>query len=262
MKNITFIILLACPIFLFSQIENGDFNEWEIIDGIERPISWRSNQNDYANNIQKITEGGNTWIKFLASQQHFNCGAYLQQTIDYPFGSEVISFDFDIRTKSFQADSSTILRVYIDFTNKNYESINSIRTEINTVIKEFTHFTIPIEEGTISDRISIRFYGGSILAANDGCLFNSHIELDNVKFTLNPISDFKENEFIIYPNPVDNTIYIRNLPDNTETIKIINSLGNIVIEDTNNCIIDVSTLPPGIYYLMINEEKTKKFVVI
>jgi hypothetical protein len=68
----------------------------------------------------------------------------------------------------------------------------------------------------------------------------------------------------VYPNPANNILYINNLPDNTETIEIVNIEGKKVMELKATDTIDISKLAFGVYQINFrgnNWIETKKIIV-
>ena len=49
MKKILYLLLLILPVQIFSQIANGGFEEWELIDNVEKPVSWATSEQDSLN---------------------------------------------------------------------------------------------------------------------------------------------------------------------------------------------------------------------
>ncbi|MFT5511783.1 MAG: hypothetical protein ACI8SE_000176 [Bacteroidia bacterium] len=70
--------------------------------------------------------------------------------------------------------------------------------------------------------------------------------------------------FVIAPNPSQNSIQLLNAPNNTQSISVVNILGEKVIESsevTNS--IDISTLKSGIYWVALKSEGvtyTQRFI--
>jgi hypothetical protein len=63
-----------------------------------------------------------------------------------------------------------------------------------------------------------------------------------------------DGDFMMYPNPVSNQLNVRLLDQTgTETYRIVNLLGQVVMEGTLLQTIDVSRLQSGVYVLEINE---------
>lgn len=69
----------------------------------------------------------------------------------------------------------------------------------------------------------------------------------------------KENNFTMYPNPVENTIYLKgtNLPEN---YKITNILGKVVQQGKFEKSIDASGLSNGLYLLIYDNKTFTKFI--
>lgn len=68
----------------------------------------------------------------------------------------------------------------------------------------------------------------------------------------------------VYPNPVSNVLYVKNLPCETVEYSIFNVLGQKVTSGSSNGSISVAELEKGLYLLQIKSEKvleTVKFVV-
>lgn len=58
--------------------------------------------------------------------------------------------------------------------------------------------------------------------------------------------------FTIYPNPVNNILFIKSQSTQIKDLKIFDIQGNIMIETTSTNQIDVSKLKPGVYFIYIN----------
>lgn len=86
---------------------------------------------------------------------------------------------------------------------------------------------------------------------------------DTTYQTITPtgIVDVKENNFRLYPNPVnDGVLTISGLSSESQTIKVVNLLGEAVIHlqsnGNNKMQIDMSTIPSGSYIVMISNNAT------
>ncbi len=82
-------------------------------------------------------------------------------------------------------------------------------------------------------------------------------EVDYNFRTTTPAEIFTQNnaEISIYPNPVDNTLFVKFDNTGDYQVKLFNSKGQIVankvVKNTQNTWVDVSALPQGIYFLTI-----------
>ena len=79
------------------------------------------------------------------------------------------------------------------------------------------------------------------------------------------VNDFTRQQSLeVYPNPVSDVLYIKNLPGEQVDYSIFNVLGKMVISGSSNGTIYVSGLDKGLYVLQIRGEKfskTAKFIV-
>lgn len=81
-------------------------------------------------------------------------------------------------------------------------------------------------------------------------------------YQLNAVNEFTENEsnFVIYPNPASNQLFIESKTQVGQAFSIINLLGETIISAQLNGQIealDISSLPPNIYFIRIDNESIK-----
>lgn len=72
----------------------------------------------------------------------------------------------------------------------------------------------------------------------------------------------KEFEFDVYPNPVANTLFIRGA-ETAIQLRVINMSGAVLVEQSSNQQVDVSSLEAGIYFIQLvyaDQVETKKFI--
>lgn len=73
-----------------------------------------------------------------------------------------------------------------------------------------------------------------------------------------------KKQFVLYPNPAANVLYIKGEFDNNENITVFNMLGQVVLKKevkTNEEIIDISSMSKGIYSIYFNNAKVAyKFI--
>ena len=73
-----------------------------------------------------------------------------------------------------------------------------------------------------------------------------------------------QQQLEVYPNPVSDVLYLKNLPSETVQYSIFNVLGQEMTAGSTNGSISVAGLQKGVYFLQIKGEgllETKKFVV-
>ena len=94
-------------------------------------------------------------------------------------------------------------------------------------------------------------------------------QLESKKYFYSNISSTsnytQSKEFILSPNPCQDYFEVKSDSENLQNqlnFKIIDVLGNLKITDTySNNLVDVSTLPPGIYYFILDNIAVKPFVI-
>jgi len=103
-----------------------------------------------------------------------------------------------------------------------------------------------------------------VLNANDG---NGGSTNQNFTITVNSTLGIDKNiikGFALYPNPVDDVLNIET-QENINNIKIFNPLGQQIVNknaNTNNISVNINYLPKGIYFVIVNTDKTIKSVEI
>ncbi len=82
------------------------------------------------------------------------------------------------------------------------------------------------------------------------------VDSTDINDTLNPI-----DEILIYPNPVNDYLFLKNV-EKIKSIKIIDIVGKeyVNLKDIKNKEINVSHLSIGVYFIIINEEKIFKIL--
>lgn len=113
---------------------------------------------------------------------------------------------------------------------------------------------LPAGEG-----IMIRVYMEYDLAGGGLGYQNDNKDVTYVAATASTKDFQKETAFTMYPNPVENTIYLKG-QDLPSVYKITNTLGKTVQEGKFNGSIDVSNITSGIYFLIYDNKSYSKFL--
>ena len=124
-----------------------------------------------------------------------------------------------------------------------YDSTNSI------VIDEVIFGTIP------SDMGYARVPNGTGPFVVQEPTFN----LNNESST-NIFENLEKNDFTLFPNPVTNTIFIRNSDKKINSLTIYSIFGQEIITKNNTNKMDVLHLKSGMYFVRINNNQTIKFI--
>lgn len=115
-------------------------------------------------------------------------------------------------------------------------------------------------------------YGGSLdnwYSIPDSNFYYGMTKLEGIIVDIIPnassVQDFSDNLPIeVYPNPVSDVLYVKNLPCEQVNYSIFNALGQEVAAGSTYGTISVSDLESGFYFLMIRGKdyrRTAKFIV-
>jgi hypothetical protein len=96
---------------------------------------------------------------------------------------------------------------------------------------------------------------------------NCHIiplpDIDTFYFGNNIIASIgsveKDYQYSIYPNPVNNILYLDEKNVKINKVKILSAAGNLVLEEKQKTKLDVSMLAKGIYFLQIESDKGMQY---
>lgn len=129
---------------------------------------------------------------------------------------------------------------------------------------QMTNYESGIKDMIIQPDGKLLFGGYTSIAIGSNLNFGL-LRLDNTALSINE-TNFGINKISLYPNPTDSEINIESPNFELNTVKISNSLGQILHEKTrhsNNVTINLSHYLSGTYFLIINEnEKTKTYKII
>ncbi len=86
-----------------------------------------------------------------------------------------------------------------------------------------------------------------------------------VKATTLDVNEFSNTGFSVYPNPVSNEFHINSNNVSINDIVIVDQMGRIIYTEMNLDVmqlsVDVSSFSDGLYYLIIDEQFTKKLLI-
>ncbi|MEP0263985.1 LamG-like jellyroll fold domain-containing protein [Dokdonia sp.] len=90
--------------------------------------------------------------------------------------------------------------------------------------------------------------------------WNRELSQDDITFLCEETLDIEEvasvsKETTIYPNPTDGIIHFKSKNSSYDTVLLYNNLGQTVLKAAYQTTLDLSTLPKGIYYIHLIENK-------
>lgn len=182
--------------------------------------------NSFSFNNQIYTSSG---IYYDTLINKFNCDSFITLNLTILIDTSVVVLDNSLVSNSFNA-----LYQWIDC-NDNDAPVPNATNQVFT----------PQRAGR---------YAVEVTGSNNCIDTSSCYEITTVSILEHSLSNY-----IIYPNPVNNTLFINNLKSSSQVLlSIYNTTGQKILESkttSNNHTIDVQTLTQGIYMLKIQDGK-------
>ncbi len=260
---ITFLSLFAFATLSLAQVPNGNFEEWEIIDSIEQPKYWKTNNFLCCRAIEKTgdaIEGGYS-MKISSSAPSFEgtLPGWAEVTFHPAQIYEVLNASLKI--DSIESGGSVIIRVS-EWANGTFQEIGNWEDTVTT--NGIVEISIPLNH-TQPDSLKI-FISAQNTPGATWSIGYSEVVIDNLELSFSSSTSNLEEAgelFKIYPNPSTGIIHIE--PKNTDkikTIKIYDQSGKLVIEKSDANQIDITDLPDASYLLVILSTEGKSYSLI
>lgn len=99
---------------------------------------------------------------------------------------------------------------------------------------------------------------GVDILAKFSTFVSEHVYFTVVDPSTASVNDLNDDKFTVYPNPTSD--YLNLNGDYVESVNVFDMNGRIVLSETTNKV-DVSTLQPGVYTLLVNGEQRQRVVV-
>jgi len=267
MKIITILLLISaiCYNIQAQTVPNGDFefgsdtlslNDWHSINeitGIFFPFTRTTDSysGEYAVKLQTL-EIFSTKVPGVVTLGNLSIGD-VQGSIYFPYKPDKLIGMYKHPTDK---DASQI-RVY--FLKKQGDKVDTIAQEVfipEGNVNEYQAFEIEITYNSPSIPDSM-----NIILISDLEVSNSTFFIDNLEFVYNTNAVTKplESKIDVYPNPADSYLYINPKDLSNRKYLILNLFGEVLISGIieENNLIDISTHPSGIYFLVVGSERIK-----
>lgn len=260
MKNLSLlIILLFWATTPYSQIPNGNFEEWEIVGNIEQPKYWKTNNVQCCSTVVKTGDAieGNYSMKISSTAPSIEgtLPGWAEITL-YP-GQVYQNFSASIRIDSIEM-GKVIIEVQ-ELSNGSYGQIGY--WESNTATSGVLPVTFPINQSQ-TDSLKI-----TVTAANSPGPLGSEGYAETVidKLTLSGIVSTEKiktsgaETLRIAPNPSSHSALVSfgRMTTSDAHLRLIDIHGNLLYQDLvsrrSNTILDTRNLPEGIYVLALTE---------
>jgi len=218
--------------------------------------------------IAKTTDGGNSWVMqdssgYYGSTEYFTSICFSAPDTGYAvayYGSiykTVNGGNHWIKQVTGTSPHTSLYSVFFTSTNVGYAAGgDAINGAPNRIFKTTDGGANWVQQTTPSNNMDLLFslfftkpdtgyalgIGGTILKTVNGG-FTDINQIHSLNSTIT-----------IYPNPVQNTLNIKAETYDTYNYKIVNTLGEFILQGTCQQNINVNTLPKGIYFLQLYQQ--------
>jgi hypothetical protein len=275
MKNICLFFLLCLPQLTFSQIKNSNFELWDTLYqgiytqslandfGVPNPFCGKLTgwTQDYNIGISQTTDSYSGSYSVILH----NWYSYAYQSIEYNdsigFSPQYLQGYFKYITGDSTGLSNGSAKVTLTHFNGTFSDTVASGTYTFDSTLSFTPFQISLNylSAVIPDSIHIL-----ITNANTICIGSNVcnlLYLDNLSLSNTPLAIekqiSKEDYLVMYPNPAQNEINIKNESNKTIQIFLFNSINEILLTKLilkENNTINLSDLPAGFYFYKLYSE--------
>lgn len=257
---ITTIFLIGSP---KAQIQNGNFEFWEIYNGWEQPVDWEcASVSSETGSCDKITEqNGDHAVRIhnvmpcwqANSDDDFRTQGYVRSHFISPFDDFALSYQLKI--DSIESPAELILTLKGIIPGGGTDSLFQWRYDnlIDTTIKHLIFSTngydsIFIEflaKGKFNENVSSSCKRGYISAIIDDLQLNEIVSTESLEL----------DDLSIYPNPVFNNLNILSKNEMLKEIHLYNAMGGKILSiQAVNSIkfnLDLNHLNSGVYIISI-----------
>jgi hypothetical protein len=277
-KHIFFASLLCSAMQAFSQVPNGEMEDWQnkTIGNVtvKSPVGW-STSNEYmlsnnkpANAFQELGSFTGTYaIKLMNTPNPDNVPAYM-----YTY-SKRNNFEYTDKFKVNGKPSALQLKYMYDYVlqdtfdvninlYKNGEYVGYGYNSVTGKNNNYKNLIVQIaytDHDVMPDSASIYINAGSSAALKVG----TYLIVDKIEL-LTTTTGIRENEndkasAVVFPNPSNSFVSIQVKDDEARDAYMVDITGKVVMHITNpDEQIYVGGLPKGIYFIQINTIKGKK----
>jgi hypothetical protein len=230
---VTFFMLTACCSVLFSQIPNGNFEDWIIAsNGGEVPAIWNSPFQNQPDAIFKSSDSfSGDYALGIATLNYSDNGsfapAYFGVKIKPPSLENTLTFYYKI--DSLDGDGKALVWIFKEDEHGDVDLLHDFSfNEVNeNFVKEKISFTLPDLDSVLITFVSANQSSFIGYIGYTRILFDS-VELSPASLVENENPD---DDLIVYPNPAKGYFEIKNLHQDHQYLEIISTSGQTIHEE-------------------------------
>lgn len=258
------IILLLFTNSLFGQIQNPDFEVWDLFNGREKPAEWKCPNlcpSPSCGPCDKIDQGFNDFA--VRIHNVMPCVSSDNQAksrspgfIEHYFipTNERFKISYDLKIDSIESPAEFIFTLRGKLSTGRSDSILVWKT--NSIQSSRIESEIDLANNYDSLFIQFKVKGALLQNALHDCDFGYlSATVDDIRTSeIVGVNDIEEKSLSIYPNPFDNKIQI-DASVNVELWQLFNLTGKLMSEGVNNTINELEDFENGVYLLFVKSDK-------
>ena len=258
-----FTLLFLCAFIRssFAQVPNGNFEDWEIINDIEQPQHWKTNNYLCCIAVEKTDNAieGDYSMKVSSTAPSLEGTGPGEATVTF-HSDELYSFlNAAIKIDSIETGGSIKIKV-LQWANGAFQEIG-IWQDTNTT-NGIVPISIPLNHSQ-PDSLKITIYALNTPGPTWSIGY-SEVVIDNLEMVLSTASSDLENvegALIVHPNPSTHTIYYH-LPQGIHMtdLSLIDISGKKYFPEKTSEKVNLSNIPPGMYFLHITASDGRSYV--
>ena len=250
---ITFLSLFAFATFSLAQVPNGNFEEWEIIDSIEQPQYWKTNNFLCCRAVEKTGDAIEGDYSMKISSTAPSIEGTLPGWAEVTFHpAQVYGFlNASLKIDSIEMGGSVVISVS-EWANGTFQEIGNWEGTMTT--NGIAQISIPLnhtQPDSLKINVSAQNTPGATWSIGYSEVIIDQLELSIISSTSN--LEKTGDLFKIYPNPSGGVFYIKPLMgQEVKYVEIYDQQGKLLLHESDSGQIDISRFPDGIYSLMVH----------
>ena len=263
--SFTFFFAFIINYSAIAQLANGNFEEWQTSELGEVPLGWNTNGTAAQPTVLKI----NSVIEGNWAAQIISNGLSFEGSAPGTLSTELNNVSNNLDSLIFFARCDSIISggfcALVIMNPTTTDTLLEWRTD--SISTEYERIAIPTNFDDINQNILLELVAGTTLTPL-GYEGYARFEVDDLRFKLTTSTIESElSDIITFPNPANSILNISGLDRKVvEQIEIYNAQGQLKLTQDNYSIsesIDISHLPNGIYYVVIqnvNQAAIQSFI--
>jgi len=259
MKTLVNILSFLLPITTFCQLPNSEFENWSIINSIEEPDNWGTNNETGSISVSKTNDsyGGNFALQVINNGPSFEGPLPGYATVLFTNNNIVNKISAYVKCDSISGTGKGIISVH--------GYLSSVKQEIgywetSVLLPQYTLIEIPINPVGNYDSIEIRIESFAEMDLLGWPTGYARLKVDQL--TEEITSDIKELSFNkslkIFPNPCHEELNINYLEGVLTEFLVFDINGKLLFQkniDNSSIKINVKHYQKGLYFIRTIDHK-------